>query len=85
MKRRFLDPLKNERGATIVFVSLLMAAVLGMAALAIDVGMLYNARAEAQRAADSAALAGAGSLMVAPDEFRARSIAIDFGINRLAS
>ena len=79
MKRRFLDPLKNERGATIVLVTLMLAAVLGIAALAIDVGMLYNARAEAQRAADAAALAGAGSLLVAPDEFRARSIAVDFG------
>jgi Flp pilus assembly protein TadG len=74
------DPLRNERGATIVLVTLMLAALLGMAALAIDVGMLYNARAEAQRAADAAALAGAGSLLVAPDEERARSIAIDFGV-----
>jgi Flp pilus assembly protein TadG len=79
MMRRFFDPLRNERGATIVLVSLLLAALLGIAALAIDVGMLYNARAEAQRAADSAALAGAGSLLVVPDEFRARSIALEFG------
>ena len=79
MRPRIFEPLRNERGATIVFVSLMMAAILGMAALAIDVGMLYNARAEAQRAADSAALAGAGSLLVAPDEARARSIALAFG------
>lgn len=79
MRFRILDPLRNERGASIVLVSLMMAALMGMAALAIDVGMLYNARAEAQRAADSAALAGAGSLLVAPDEERARSIAIEFG------
>ncbi|HYO46022.1 MAG TPA: pilus assembly protein TadG-related protein, partial [Gemmatimonadota bacterium] len=79
MRSRILDPLRNERGATIVLVSLMMAALMGMAALAIDVGMLYNARAEAQRAADSAALAGAGSLLVAPDEERARSISIEFG------
>jgi len=79
MRSRLLQPLCNERGASIVLVSLMMAAIMGMAALAIDVGMLYNARAEAQRAADSAALAGAGSLLVGPDEDRARSIAIEFG------
>ena len=74
-----LQPLRDERGATIVLVTLLLAAILGMAALAIDVGMLYNARAEAQRAADSAALAGAGSLLVIPDEDRARAVAMEFG------
>jgi len=79
MRGRILDPLGNERGASIVLVSLMMAALMGMAALAIDVGMLYNARAEAQRAADSAALAGAGSLLVTAQEERARSIAIEFG------
>lgn len=79
MSARLIHPLRNERGASIVLVTLMIASLMGMAALAIDVGMLYNARAEAQRAADSAALAGAGSLLVAPDEDRARSIAIEFG------
>lgn len=79
MRRTFLDPVRNERGATIVLVALMLAALLGIAALAIDVGMLYNARAEAQRAADAAALAGAGSLVAGPDEERARAIAIEFG------
>ena len=79
MRRALLDPVRNDRGATIVLVALMLAALLGIAALAIDVGMLYNARAEAQRAADAAALAGAGSLLAVPDDERARSIAIEFG------
>jgi len=50
---------RGERGQTIALVALAMVALLGMAALAIDVVSLYLARAEAQRAADAAALAGA--------------------------
>lgn len=50
---------KGERGQTIIIVAAAMVALLGMAALAIDVTVLYVARAEAQRAADAAALAGA--------------------------
>ncbi len=48
-----------ERGATIIVVTICLAALVGMAALAIDVASLYVARGEAQRAADAAALAGA--------------------------
>jgi hypothetical protein len=55
--------LGNERGSTIVFVSLAMVALLSMVALAVDVGMLFTARGEAQRAADAAALAGAGEFI----------------------
>ncbi len=50
---------KNERGQTLVLVALAIVSLLGMAALAIDVVTLYVAHAEAQRAADSAAIAGA--------------------------
>jgi len=49
----------SERGATIIVVTICLAALVGMAALAIDVASLYVARGEAQRAADAAALAGA--------------------------
>jgi Flp pilus assembly protein TadG len=55
--------LGNERGSTIVFVSLAIAALLSIVALAVDIGMLYTARGEAQRAADASALAGAHSLI----------------------
>ncbi len=50
---------KNERGITIVLVAFSLLALLGMAALAIDVSTLYVAHGDAQRAADAAALAGA--------------------------
>ncbi len=51
--------IRNRRGATLVIVAISLAAMLSMLALAIDLGMLYKTRAEAQRAADAAALAGA--------------------------
>ena len=50
---------KNERGVTIVLVAFSLLALLGMAALAIDISTLYVAHGEAQRAANAAALAGA--------------------------
>lgn len=49
----------GERGATLVFFALFLLFLLGSAALAVDLGMLYVARSEAQRTADAAALAGA--------------------------
>ncbi len=56
-----------------------MGGLLSMAALAIDVGMLYTARSEAQRVADASALAGAGSFLEAPnDGARARNVAMDY-------
>ncbi len=49
----------DERGVTMVLVALAMVAIIAMAALSIDVVTLYLARQEAQRAADSAAIAAA--------------------------
>jgi Flp pilus assembly protein TadG len=49
----------GQRGATAVFVAVALAALLGMVALGVDVGMLMKLRTDAQRAADAAALAGA--------------------------
>lgn len=49
----------NECGQTIAIVAVSMVSFLAMAALAIDLTTLYVARGEIQRAADSAALAGA--------------------------
>ena len=73
--------LGDERGSTIVFVSLAIAALLSIVALAVDVGMLYTARGEAQRAADAAALAGAaaGFLDAPGDEQAARNVAVQIG------
>jgi hypothetical protein len=49
----------GERGSTIYLVAGSLVILLGMGALAIDLASLYVARNESQRAADSAALAGA--------------------------
>ena len=53
------DVRHGERGVTIVFVALAMVAILAIAALSIDVIVLYLAKEEAQRSADAAALAAA--------------------------
>ena len=52
----------DERGISIIFVSLGFMAFLSATTLAIDVGMLMTARTQAQNAADAGALAGATAL-----------------------
>ena len=54
---------RSERGAAIVFVAVSLPALLGFLALGIDLGMLFVARTDAQRAADAAALAGASAFI----------------------
>lgn len=49
----------KERGITMILVALAMVAIIAMAALSIDVITLYLDREEAQRSADTAALAAA--------------------------
>jgi putative Flp pilus-assembly TadE/G-like protein len=55
--------LRSERGATLILVAVAMTALFGFLALAIDLGMLYVAHSDAQRAADAAALAGASAFL----------------------
>jgi Flp pilus assembly protein TadG len=50
---------RDERGVTMALVAAAMVAIMAMAALSIDAVTLYLANAEAQRSADSAALAAA--------------------------
>jgi hypothetical protein len=57
---RFLRRLlREERGATLALTAVMIAGVMSMLALALDLGQLHTAKVEAQRAADSGALAGA--------------------------
>jgi hypothetical protein len=51
--------LGNERGSVVVMVAVSLMAMLAMAALAMDLAALRDARGEAQRSADAIALAGA--------------------------
>ena len=57
--RNFRPQRTSESGVTMVLMALAMVAILAMAALSIDVVTLYLANAEAQRSADTAALAAA--------------------------
>lgn len=53
----------NQRpGAVMVFALVTLVVLIGFASLTLDVGALYNTRADLQNAADAAALAGASML-----------------------
>jgi hypothetical protein len=54
----------SRRGGTLVLVAVSMVALLGMAGMVIDIGMLLKVRGEAQRAADAAALGGASAFLL---------------------
>jgi hypothetical protein len=62
-RRPLLGRNSDQRGSVSVTVAISMTALLAVLALGIDLGGLLNARAEAQRAADAAALAGASAFL----------------------
>lgn len=64
---RMIQMARNERGATAAFVAVGIFVVLGMVALAVDLGKLVSARTESQRVSDSAALAGAAAFIFVSD------------------
>src|SRR5262245_58399595 len=67
---------RDERGASLMLVAVFLVAILASA----DVGMFYTAKAQAQNAADSGALAGARALIQAPNNDPvARATAKTFG------
>ncbi|MDF2052501.1 pilus assembly protein TadG-related protein [Arthrobacter sp. Cr_A7] len=51
--------IEGERGASGVLVAVMVLVLLGVGAMAVDVGQIYAERAELQNAADAGALAGA--------------------------
>jgi hypothetical protein len=53
----------SRRGGTLVIVAVSMVAMMSAMALAIDLGMLYKNRSDAQRVADAASLAGAADYL----------------------
>ncbi|OGR18365.1 MAG: hypothetical protein A2X81_10345 [Desulfobacterales bacterium GWB2_56_26] len=57
----------NEKGATVVYVAIILGVLVMFTALAIDVGHLYGVRNELQNAADAGSLAGAGVLFIDED------------------
>ncbi len=62
-QRRYMNSGSRRRAAAIMMTAVSTSVLLGFAALAIDVGMLYNVRTELQRTADAAALAGGQKLL----------------------
>lgn len=62
--KALFNKLKEQEGAVIVLIAVLLIVFLGVAALAIDVGNLYVVRNELQNAADAGALAGARQLFL---------------------
>ena len=64
----------QTRGAVLIMVATAMTALMGFAALAIDLAYLMETKAELQNVSDAAALAGASALGEnAPDETTRRN------------
>jgi hypothetical protein len=77
--RALKSKFREQRGAVLIVVAGGMLALTSVVALAVDVGLMTTARLEAQRAADAAALAGAGAFIGSPgNELLARQLATDF-------
>lgn len=62
MKMHGMVDIRRQRGAFMVMMALLIVVLIGIAALALDVGRVVALRAEMQNAVDAAALAGAVEL-----------------------
>lgn len=75
MKQERRTRFGDERGATLVLVAISMVVILGVAALAVDLAAAFAWRAEAQKIADSASLAGASAFLDEPDTALARPVA----------
>ncbi|MBP1745191.1 MAG: hypothetical protein H6Q58_2169, partial [Firmicutes bacterium] len=67
--------LHNQKGSVLILVAVGMAVFMGMAAFSIDLGSAYVTKANLQKAADAAALAGAQML---PNSTSAKTKAIEY-------
>ena len=81
MLKNYTKKVKNDdSGAIALMFVLLIVVFMGLLAVVVDVGMLYTERANLQKAADAAVLAGASQLPAAPSA--ARTIATEYvGLN----
>ena len=69
--------LRDRRGGTMALIAVTLTGLLAAMSLAVDMGQFFTARAEAQRVADAAALAGASSFMSFwPDSATAHDTAV---------
>lgn len=77
--RALQQKIRGQRGSALVVVASSMLALTSVVALSIDVGLMTTARVEAQRAADAAAMAGAGAFIASPGNAGlARVLATEF-------
>jgi hypothetical protein len=75
--------LDRERGQVLIMVAVMVVALFGFLALALDVGNIYGGRRRMQNAADAGALAGARDLCFGSgDPVQAKLVAEDYAINR---
>jgi hypothetical protein len=70
----------NRDGATSVVVAICLVALISMAAIAVDLGMLYTARSEAQRVADASAHAGAAEFFRREDAWSSMDDALEAAV-----
>lgn len=79
---------KYEQGTVLVFVSISLAAFLGIAAWATETGRVWQAKNQLQAVADSSSLAGVGNLLkdnfTTVDEAGARAEALVYGPQHVA-
>lgn len=74
---------RRDDGQALVLMVLFLVSLLGMCALAIDMGQWYQTRVSLQAAADSAALAGASQLPVSQSAATTTATS-EFGVNSRA-
>ncbi len=81
MKRHHLKRLwSDERGAAGLILALVLVALAGVAALAVDLAAMHVRRSSLQTSADAAAMAGAGALIsYGSDLTKVRSVILSYG------
>jgi len=62
--------LKSEQGSSMIITALLMVVMLGMAGLAIDMGVMYKTKSSLNKTANMAVLSGAQELVNSEDSVR---------------
>lgn len=75
---------REENGVVAVLLALMLAAIIGMMALAVDLGRAWNLQTELQNAADAASLAGATQLDNEPGAIARARLAAETSVNALA-
>ncbi len=73
------DIFSERKGSVLIIVAVALVALLGIAALVVDAGLLYYTKVALSNAADAGALAGVQRLPKYPDE--AESVAEAYAIN----